>query len=37
MTDFLSLVRRKYLVDDQVNVHILRDGKRLKVPMKLIQ
>jgi predicted metalloprotease with PDZ domain len=37
MTDFLFLVRRKYLVGDQVNVHILRDGKRLKVPMKLIQ
>jgi predicted metalloprotease with PDZ domain len=37
MSDFLSLVRRKYLVGDQVNVHILRDGKRLKVPMKLIQ
>lgn len=37
MSDFLSLVRRKYLVGDQVNVHVLRDGKRLKVPMKLIQ
>jgi S1-C subfamily serine protease len=35
MSDFLSLVRRKYLVGDQVNVQILRDGKRLKVPMKL--
>lgn len=37
MSDFLSLVRRKYLVGDQVNVHVLRDGKRLKVAMKLIQ
>jgi predicted metalloprotease with PDZ domain len=34
---FLSLVRRQYLVGDQVTVHIIRDGKRLKVPMKLIQ
>lgn len=37
MSDFLFLVRRQYLVGDQVHVHILRDGKRLKVPMKLIQ
>ena len=37
MTDFLFLVRGKYLVGDQVNVHIFRDGKRLKVPMKLVQ
>lgn len=37
VTTFLSLVRRQYLVGDQVNIHILRDGKRLKVPMKLIQ
>jgi predicted metalloprotease with PDZ domain len=35
MTKFLSLVRRSYLVGDQVNVHIFRDGKRLKIPMKL--
>lgn len=37
MSDFLSLVRRKYLVGDHVNVHVLRDGKRLKVATKLIQ
>lgn len=37
MTDFLFLVRSRYLVGDQVNVHILRDGQRLKVPMKLVQ
>jgi S1-C subfamily serine protease len=37
MAAFLSLVRRTYLVGDQVNVHIFRDGKRLKVPMKLVQ
>jgi serine protease Do len=37
MTDFLFLVRRSYLVGDQVSVHIFRDGKRLTVPMKLIQ
>jgi predicted metalloprotease with PDZ domain len=36
MTDFLFLVRRHYLVGDQVNVHVIRDGERLKVPMKLI-
>ncbi len=37
VSKFLSLVRRQYLVGDQVTVHIIRDGKRLKVPMKLIQ
>ncbi len=37
VTKFLSLVRRSYLVGDQVNVHIFRDGKRLKIPMKLVQ
>lgn len=37
MSDFLSLVRRKYLVDDQVKIHVLRDGKQLKIPMKLIR
>jgi predicted metalloprotease with PDZ domain len=36
MTDFLFLVRRHYLVGDQVYVHVIRDGERLKVPMKLI-
>jgi predicted metalloprotease with PDZ domain len=36
MTKFLSLVRRSYLVGDRVKVHVLRDGKRLSIPMTLI-
>ena len=32
---FLSYVRAKYLVDDQVTVDVLRDNKRLKLSMKL--
>jgi serine protease Do len=36
MTKFLFLVRRSYLVGDRVKVQVLRDGKRLSIPMTLI-
>jgi S1-C subfamily serine protease len=35
--DFLNYVRRNYLVGDRVTVNILRDGKRLNLPMTLIR
>ena len=33
--DFLRYVRRNYLVGDRVSVNLLRDGKRLALPMTL--
>lgn len=33
--DFLRFVRRTYLVGDRVTVNVLRDGKRLDLPMTL--
>jgi serine protease Do len=33
--DFLRYVRRNYLIGDRVTVNILRDGKRLNLPMEL--
>jgi S1-C subfamily serine protease len=35
--DFLKYVRRNYLIGDQVTVNILRDGKRLNLPMTLVR
>jgi predicted metalloprotease with PDZ domain len=37
MTPFLSFVRRNYLAGDRVKVIVLRDGKRIEIPMTLIQ
>jgi serine protease Do len=33
--DFLGYVRRNYLIGDQVTLNVIRDGKRLQLPMKL--
>ncbi|MCH7729382.1 MAG: PDZ domain-containing protein, partial [Planctomycetes bacterium] len=33
--DFLGYVRRTYIVGDRVKINILRDGKRLNLPMTL--
>jgi S1-C subfamily serine protease len=35
--DFLRYVRRNYLIGEQVTVNILRDGKRLNLPMTLVR
>ncbi len=35
LLDFLRYVRRNFLVGDQVTVNLIRDGKRLKLPMTL--
>jgi S1-C subfamily serine protease len=35
LLDFLRYVRRSFLVGDQVTVNLVRDGKRLKLPMTL--
>jgi serine protease Do len=35
MEQFLGHVRRSYLVGDRVTLNIIRDGKRLDLPMKL--
>jgi S1-C subfamily serine protease len=35
--DFLRYVRRTYLIGDGVTVNILRDGKRMDLPMKLLR
>jgi len=37
MTPFLFFVRRNYLAGDRVKVIVLRDGKRIEIPMTLIQ
>ena len=34
---FLQYTRRTYLVDDRVSINIIRDGKRMAIPMKLIR
>lgn len=36
MTPFLIFVRRNYLAGDRVKVIVLRDGKRIEIPMTLI-
>jgi serine protease DegQ len=33
--DFLRYVRRTYLIGDRVTVNLLRDGKRMNLPMTL--
>ena len=33
--DFLGYVRRSYLVGDRVTINLIRDGKRLNLPMTL--
>ena len=35
MDGFLRYIERNYLVGDQVTVNVLRDGKRLNLPMTL--
>lgn len=35
--EFLQDVRRSYIVGDEVTINIIRDGKELKIPMKLIR
>lgn len=35
VADFLHLVRREYLVGDRISVNVIRDGKRLDVPVVL--
>ena len=35
MREFLSHVRRNYLVGDRATLHIIRNGKRLDLPIKL--
>lgn len=35
VVDFLAIVRRNYLVGDQVKINILRDGQRIDLPLKL--
>ncbi|MBL8795261.1 MAG: PDZ domain-containing protein [Planctomycetia bacterium] len=36
MTEFLFFIRRSYLVGDRVQLNVLRDGKRLTIPMTLV-
>src|SRR5262249_17285971 len=35
MNDFLGFVRRNYLIGDTLVLNIIRDGKKIKLPMKL--
>jgi hypothetical protein len=35
--DFLRYVRRTYLIGDKVTVNLLRDGKRMNLPMTLVR
>src|SRR5579885_23156 len=35
VTDFLFYVRRNYLIGDKVTVNLVRDGKRMSLPMTL--
>jgi S1-C subfamily serine protease len=35
--DFLRYVRRTYLIGDRVTVNLLRDGKRMNLPMTLLR
>lgn len=37
VSEFNRYVSRHYLVGDQVAVNVLRDGKRLKLPMRLLR
>ena len=37
MYDFLRHVRRQYIVGDQVSFNIIRNGKRVNVPVKLVR
>jgi hypothetical protein len=37
VNDLIHYVRRNYLVGDQVTVNLLRDGKRLNLPMTLLR
>jgi S1-C subfamily serine protease len=35
--DFLRYVQSNYLIGDRVTINILRDGKRLNLPMDLLR
>ena len=35
--DFLKWVRQNYLIGDRVTIHVLREGKTLKLPLRLNQ
>src|SRR5262249_56460368 len=35
MLEFLGHVRRNYLIGDRITLNIVRDGKRLDLPMQL--
>jgi hypothetical protein len=35
VTEFVHYIRRSYMAGDQIMLNVLRDGKRLKLPLKL--
>lgn len=35
MLDFLAYIRKNYLVGDRVTLNLLRDGKRVELPVTL--
>ena len=37
VTGFLKYVQRNYLIGDKVTVNLLRDGKRMNLPMTLVR